>query len=279
MIRALYRTLLSLCRIRGLNRFERPLRNLSRRKVDTVAGLRLDLDLSETAQIELFSGHVAEPHTLALISRLLAPGDTAVDVGAHIGLHALTAARAVGPGGRVIALDPQPYCCARILANAALNDFANVLVIAAAAGETDGTILLHEQRGADRSRLSLATPGPEDVEGRFEVPLIRLDTLLARHRIKGVKLLKIDVEGYERQVLSGAGRALDEVQNVIFECLPGADAGALARLLTGKGFELKTIAGAAWKPGDAAPENNVWAARTAQPLRAPVRKRRTGASK
>jgi FkbM family methyltransferase len=279
MIRGLYRTLLSLCRIRGLNRFERPLRALSRRRIDTIAGLKLDLDLSETAQIELFSGHIAEPQTLALIARLLAPGETAIDIGAHIGLHALTAGRAVGPMGTVIALDPQPYCCARILANAGLNGLTNVLVVCAAAGESDGLALLHEQGGADRSRLTLAGSGPQDTLGRFEAPVVRLDTLLARNKVGAVALLKIDVEGYEAQVLAGAGQALSKVRNVILECLPGADAGRLARLLTVEGFELRTVAGAPWQPGETLPENNVWASRSAQPLARPASRRRTGASK
>lgn len=264
MMRALFKLALRITRIRGLNRLDRPLRNLARQPVDRVGDLKMALDPLEGAQLDLMAGHVAEAGTLSLIRRLLAPGDVFVDVGAHVGLHSLTAARAVGADGRVLAIDPQPYCCERLLTNAALNHLNNIVVVAAAAGDRDGVIMLHSQQGGDHTRLTLAGAGAADLPARFEAPIVRLDTLTDRHRIGSIKVLKIDVEGYEAQVIAGAAGALHATENLIFEHLPlaGERAGReIAATLGATGFDLRQIDGAPWSPGQAALENNLWAAR------------------
>jgi len=264
MMRALFKLALRITRIRGLNRLDRPLRNLARPPVDRVGDLNMELDPFEGSQLDLMAGHIAESGTLALMRRLLEPGDTFVDVGAHVGLHSLVAGKAVGPGGRVFAIDPQPYCCDRVLTNAALNGLANVLVIAAAAGDHDGFVTLHSQQRGDHTRLTLTGAGIADLPARFEAPLVRLDTLTERHGIGAIKILKIDVEGYEVSVLAGAARALKVTGNLIFEHLPQAGEAAgrdMAALIGAAGFDLRQIDGTSWVPGQPASENNLWAAR------------------
>lgn len=222
------------------------------------------LDPLEGSQLDLMAGHVAEAGTLALMRRLLAPGDTFVDVGAHVGLHSLVAANAVGPDGQVIAIDPQPYCCERVLTNAALNGLTNILVIVAAAGEIDGFVTLHSQQRGDHTRLTLTGEGIADLPARFEAPLARLDTLAARHELGPIKLLKIDVEGYEAEVLMGAAGSLAVTEHIIFEILPGAPQAKteqIVRTLNDLGFVLRRLDGASWAPGSRSPEDNVWAAR------------------
>jgi FkbM family methyltransferase len=262
MMRAAYKLLLKMTRIRGLNRLDRPLRGLLRPPVDGVNGLRMELDLYEDSQLDLLAGQVAEARTLSLMRRLLAPGDTCIDVGAHVGLHTLVAATTVGPQGRVIAIDPQPYCCERILTNIALNGLANVLVVAAAAGDRDGVVVLHTQTRADRTRLSLSGDGQADLPQQFEARLTRIDSLMEGRRMPAIKLMKIDVEGYEWEVLAGATETLAITRNLIFECLPESSvekARQTAEALIARGFELKQVDGTPWTPSQTAIENNVWA--------------------
>ena len=135
MIRALYRALLRGPNFRGRHRLDSALRRMLAPAVDTAPeGLRMQLDDQEWLQIGLLAGEEQEPRTIALQKRLLRPGDTSIDVGAHVGFHALVAARCVGPSGQVIAIDPQPYNADRILTNSALNGLDNILVVVAAVG-------------------------------------------------------------------------------------------------------------------------------------------------
>ena len=228
-------------------------------------GLLMQLDPQEWTQISLLAGRPTEPLTAARIEELLAPGDSFIDVGAHVGWLSLIAARRVGPGGRVIAVDPQPYNCERILNNALANGFGSILVVPAALSVEETFIELPHQSSTDKSRLTLTGPGVNDTAARFLCPRMRLDSLVGRTLPAGrIKLVKVDVEGYELEVLQGAGEALARIDNVIYETLPEIDASLQHRirdLLEEAGFELRTVGGRPWAPGEAAPENNVWARR------------------
>lgn len=97
------------------------------------------------------------------------------------------------------------------------------------------------------------------------MPKITLRWLVETHGLRPVNLLKIDVEGFELEVLDGAGDAMRAVENIVFEVLPGEDADkmlAIERKLRDCGFHMFDVDGAAWRPGQACAENNVWARRS-----------------
>jgi FkbM family methyltransferase len=225
-------------------------------------GLRMFLDASEYTQLEILVRGSTEPLTLALIRKLIAPGDTVVDVGAHIGHHALVAAQRTGAQGRVIAVDPQPYNADRVSRHAALNGFTNVTTICAAAGASESFVKLPVQSSRDRTRLSLREAGPNDLAVSVEVPLRRLDAIFASHCIGPIKLLKIDVEGYELEVLQGCGDKISLCQNIILELLPETGATRNAELITlllAHDFRLFDVLGTPFTLGTRIPESNVWA--------------------
>jgi FkbM family methyltransferase len=224
----------------------------------------MELDPEEWCQIDLRATGVFEPRTTALFAKLLRPGDCVVDVGAHVGYHTLRARTLVGDKGRVLAIDPQPYNCHKILANAELNGFSNIAVLAAAVGASDTFVTLKQQFRSDRSRLTLRGPGVNDGALDFIVPMVTLNWVLANWNISRLALLKIDVEGYELDVLLGADKVLGAIDNIIIEILPGEDparARQVAEHLRKAGFRLFDVEGEAWSPGQHAVENNVWARR------------------
>jgi FkbM family methyltransferase len=266
MMRSIYTALLRGPRFRGRARLEAFFRDRLAPSGDEVCGLKMQLDPQEWLQVDLLAGRSFEPLTTRLFKTVLGEGDTCIDVGAHVGFHTLMAARAVGGTGRVIAVDPQPYTCERLITNARLNALTNILVVCAAAGASDGFVVLPTQRPSDKARLSLVGPGVSDDRTSFEVALVRLDALAERHQISGVRLLKIDVEGYESEVLRGARALLERTENIILELLPDADPEAAVRVtveLDAMGFELRTVDGAAWQLGQSLPESNLWAHRGA----------------
>lgn len=264
MIRSLYKALLRTPRFRGRHRLEAVLRRWLLPAVDTVDGIRMELDPQEWLQIHLMAGDLPEPATTALFRSLLRPGDVCIDVGAHVGFLTLAAAQCVGPAGRVIAIEPQPYNCERILINSQVNGLENIVVVAAAAGNEDGFVRLHGQKRNDKARLTLAGGGVSDVATLFEVPVVCLDSVAARHGVSRVRLLKIDVEGFEQEVFAGARETLAATENLVFECLPDMDpsiVGTLVDILVSQGFTLHQVNGTPWTPGEPLIEHNVWAAR------------------
>jgi FkbM family methyltransferase len=260
-----YDFVLRLPDFKGKSKLAGLMRRLLAPKASTVIyGLVMELDPAEWLQIDLRAAGRLEPRTTAAFEKILRRGDTYVDVGAHVGYHALVARHFVGESGRVIAVDPQPYNCNRLLINAGLNDFHNITVVAAAAGASDGFASLRQQPAHDKARLSLAGAGVTDRELTFVVPVIPLARLFRMHDIGRVDLLKIDVEDFEIEVLRGAGDTLAAVQHIIIEVLPDGDprkARHIEQLLQGFGFRLSDVEGAEWRPGQPCVENNVWARR------------------
>jgi FkbM family methyltransferase len=229
----------------------------------------MEIDPLEWTQSDLIKNGSLEPLTSALYGKLLRAGDTYVDVGAHIGFHTLVARHYVGASGRVIAVEPQPYNCHKLLANWRANDFHNLVVYVAAAGTHNGSVALHHQIATDTTRLSLCLAPVNDQPQVFYVPMMRLETIFDRQAIDHARLLKIDIEGYELKALEGIGPHTQAVDNIILEVLDTATALApksvsLLEKLERLGYELRTVEGHAWNRSSALPENNLWASRNNQ---------------
>lgn len=156
---------------------------------------------------------------LTYIGRLLRAGMVAVDAGASYGVYALTAAVAVGPCGMVLAFEPSTGAHELLVANAVLNNLANVHVFRAALADRCGTASLYVH--PDPSRNSLGG-SPASVDRRT-VETFKLDCVLRRLRVKSFDLLKLDVEGAEELVLRGAMDSLSAwCPPVVFEINPTA---------------------------------------------------------
>jgi FkbM family methyltransferase len=161
---------------------------------------------------------------LTLMSELCINGGTVVDVGANLGIYALSAARALGKHGKVLAVEPSAQTCERLRRNVALNGFSNVEVhqVGLADGG-DATMRLYHSDDPTRHSFSTSA-GP--VIGWEEVRSTTLDSLVAASRIGQITLIKIDVEGAEDLVLRGAHDALRRWRpHVIFEVNPEAAKG------------------------------------------------------
>jgi FkbM family methyltransferase len=142
--------------------------------------------------------------------QILRPGDVAVDVGAFIGTHSLVMARLVGARGRVVSLEAQGVVFRLLSGNLALNGLDWVCAIHAAAGARNGVISVPAQdysRPGNFGGLELGRPGGSGV------PLAPLDAIEA---CAGARLIKIDVEGMEADVLAGAASLLRRDRPVLY---------------------------------------------------------------
>jgi FkbM family methyltransferase len=139
-----------------------------------------------------------------LFDRLVQPGDTVLDIGAHAGFYSLLFSRLVGPDGRVFAFEPLPANLRHLREHLRLNAIPNVSVCPVAVGEAPGT--------------SSFAPGPNSYTGALSptgpltVAVASLDDMHAAGLLPEPDLIKIDVEGGEERVLLGARRLIRMAQ-------------------------------------------------------------------
>lgn len=215
-------------------------------------GLRLRLHPRDWAEYMLLRGVPYEWNILALLEANLRPGDAAALAGVHVGLHVAVAARAVGPSGRVVGVEPQPATLCRARENLLLNGLGdNVTLVAAALGAADALAPVAWADPLNPATASLLDP--PDRECRLAVPVVTLAGVAAALGLGRLRLFLLDVEGYEGHVLAGlAGMEPPEV--VVVEAFgpsrgrAGGTVAGLLRAVEGMGYRLHTPDG---RPVDA----------------------------
>lgn len=138
-----------------------------------------------------------------------------IDVGAHIGLVSLPASRMVAPGGRVFAFEPAAGNLQFLRDHRALNDLDNLHIVDMLVGETDAErIPFFETSGDSGLNSVVANPKSSNV-GRSFRQQVSIDSFCAARDL-APDIIKIDVEGYELQVLRGAANTLRQARPLIF---------------------------------------------------------------
>ena len=190
-------------------------------------GGRIRLQYGETlGRGALFLGGL-ERAEVGFVARSLCEGDWAVDVGANVGLFTIAMGRAVGPSGHILAVEPVSETVRRLRENLALNGLENVTVLEAALGATNGQTTLHL---ADDPAFpsTAAVAGGHTVVGARSVRLVTLDHYWAHAGSPPVRLVKVDVEGSELEVLKGAINLLSTCKPMLLLEANGVD--SLAQL-------------------------------------------------
>jgi FkbM family methyltransferase len=200
--------------------------------------VRLRLDLRESLQRDFYFG-LYDRFELELMARHLV-GDM-VDVGAHVGMYAIRAARELRGRGRVLAFEPNPPAREQLEHNVALNGCDNVVVLAAAAGAGAGRATLHVPASDDPSFSSLE--GDRFAEGApVEVEVTTVDDAVAARALRP-SFVKVDVEGREVDVLRGTSKTVEEFRPVLLVEVNERSAAEAQQLLPGYRAERVTRRG------------------------------------
>jgi FkbM family methyltransferase len=177
-----------------------------------------ELELNEGIDLAIYLG--LYQRIPARAARWITPGALVFDIGANIGAHTLPFARALGPDGIVVAVEPTDYAFSRLRANAALNpDLLPRLTLlqAALTAQSNGPGPKEHARfyarwplkggGTDRHRKHLG-----ELETAKGARFLTLDALVqemrAKHRNRPIAFVKLDVDGHELDVLRGATQLL-----------------------------------------------------------------------
>jgi FkbM family methyltransferase len=156
---------------------------------------------------ELMYGGFEETE-MRFVERLLRPGMTVLDIGAHHGLYTLLASKRVGRRGRVIAFEPSPRELRRLAKHVRLNRCRNVDVESCALGNAPGDAELFLVDGFRDWGNSLRPPAVAEPTSKVNVAVRRLDDVLAELRVQRVDFIKLDAEGGELAILQGAHKLL-----------------------------------------------------------------------
>lgn len=190
-----------------------------------------------------------------LFAQLLRSGQTVIDAGANIGAHTVFFAKAVGPTGTVIAVEPQRLVFQTLCANVALNQLANVHTYWSALGESAGQIrvpVVPIEATFNFGGVTLnAGEGPESSTGApaptEPVPQMNLDSM----NLPACHLLKVDVEGMESAVLAGAVETIARCRPFLYveNDRPASMAG-LIRQIEAMGYRLYWHRPTLFNPGN-----------------------------
>jgi FkbM family methyltransferase len=187
-----------------------------------------------------------EPGIQNLLCEYLRPGDVLYDVGAHIGFFSIIAARLVGRGGKVFAFEAAPENVTALEQNVRKNELCQIEINPVAVWCKCGKLNFgRPYAGALAGAVfELGAQGsPPTSNLQIEVPATTLDRFLEKHQPP--RLIKIDVEGAEAEVLEGAKRLFEQYRPVLIcEVHHQRAAMSVQKWLAQTGYELQWLAGA-----------------------------------
>ncbi len=167
--------------------------------------MTLRLRPHEPSCSEVFYTTLPDYPEMRFVQDVLRPGDGFLDVGANAGVYTLLAASVLGRDGAIVAVEPDAGALAQLRAHVELNRLSGTRVVHAAAGDREGWVRMTRGLG----------PRNHVIEARHEAPeppgpdWVRLATLDALCAGRECLLGKVDVEGYELEVLEGAAGLLE----------------------------------------------------------------------
>ena len=167
-------------------------------------------------QIRSYGAHTRPE--IAMVRECLRPGDTVVDVGAHIGTFAVPMAYSVGWAGRVLAVEPNPESFELLEFNVVLNGLDQVISIHDhALSSAEGELLLVPDESVNAGATHLSTEG-RSADTDVLVRTVSLDSFLADLDSvpTTVDLIKIDVEGMEEAVIRGATKTIEDQRPIVY---------------------------------------------------------------
>jgi len=172
--------------------------------------LRLNLDISDLVDWYIYFNLKEEG--LDLMLSFIQPGDLVLDIGTNVGYFALRCAMKA-KRGFVYGFEPSEISFNKCQANLGLNNLSNLVVEQLALGEMEGTAYLHTETENNRGMNRISTDRISEDE---QIKVRSMDQFVKENNISKVNFIKLDVEGYEMQVLKGGEQTISAFRPKLF---------------------------------------------------------------
>ena len=173
--------------------------------------LRINPSEDTGVELSLHETGTYEKGILAFLQANLRKGDCFVDVGANIGLMSIFASNCVGNEGQVLAYEAHPKTAELLKENIELNQLMNIQVCQYALGSEEGQTKIYDNWQINRGGASLIVKTEDSIA--YDIDIHRLDAVLSTNLHP--KIIKIDVEGFELEVLKGASETIKKFQPIL----------------------------------------------------------------
>jgi FkbM family methyltransferase len=232
----------------GLKRVDYPIKG----------GLKYNIDPLSNLGLTLINDKVYEPEMTNIIYELLQSGDSFVDLGSNEGYFSIIASSICGPTGKIFAIEPQSRLWGVIIRNAILNDLTNIQLIPYGVGANSAELIMNLYPELNSGASTFSTNFNFNVKlkslrnlfyKKENIKIITLNKLKASLPPK-IKLIKIDIEGFELEAIKGSTELLAEkaFENILIEIHTEALKGLnqteedLNNFITAYGYKSKKIA-------------------------------------
>ena len=172
--------------------------------------IKMYVDPTDPHLLSMIDGKDPEREVKEIFLENISPGDFVIDVGSNIGDYTLLACKKVGTSGKVLSFEPLSETFLTLNRNLQLNKITNCISFQKAVGEKSGLANLYKNNlSGTMGHLDSSLNG-EDLIKRDEIEVLTIDDVLTSEHIDTVNMIKIDVEGFEHEVLLGCLQSFKE---------------------------------------------------------------------
>lgn len=164
-------------------------------------GIKINLYKDSVLSRLIYNGF--EKEETDYLTKILKQGDVFVDIGSNIGLFSLIASKIVGDEGTVLSFEPTPLTFSRLNENVKLNNLKNINTKNIGLSDKEGDLNFYVSNNGHDAWNSFAPSQDNKLERSIQVSVSTLDVELKDIDKSKIKLVKIDVEGWEKFVLYG----------------------------------------------------------------------------
>ncbi len=177
---------------------------------------KFQVDLTENIKFNLYKDSLLckciyfgfEESELSFLKTFLKPEDCFVDIGSNIGLFSVLASPLVGKKGTIYAFEPTPKTFTRLMENIKLNSLTNLFPENIGLSDTSGSMSFYTSNNEYDAWNSMVRLSQLEDSSKININVSALDEYVESKDIQKINLIKLDVEGWEYNVLRGSSNVL-----------------------------------------------------------------------
>ena len=175
--------------------------------------IKIKLNINDWIQQNIFFLGSYEDAELKVLANHLKPDSVFIDIGANFGLYSLIASQHISEEGTIISFEPFPENYKSLCTNLSLNDLHRITAENTAVGSETGTLKLYYN--SKENNLGMVSYNNTQQSDFVTVNKINIDGYLKSKSLEKITFIKIDVEGFEYEVLQGMKQTLQQNSPII----------------------------------------------------------------